>query len=75
MQGLLPGYVFSSCLLFPWLKFSRVSNGDDVNEWTDWVTDPFSDDDKQNTFNTGGDKGHGRRNVVCKQTCTVLLSK
>ena len=41
--------------------------------------DPFSlcysDDNKKNTFNNGGNNGHGLKNFTCKTTLTCLYNR
>ena len=42
------------------------------------MTDPlplcYSDDNKRNTFNKGGNNGHELKNVTRKQTLTVVIT-
>ena len=33
----------------------------------------YSDDNKQNTFNNGGNNGHRLKNVTCKQTYIICV--
>ena len=39
---------------------------------TDPFSLPYSDDNKKNTFNNGGNNGHGLKNVTCKQNFSPI---